>query len=380
MTDLDDRLRRDLATLADRMPVTDIADGSVRRGKQRRMRRATIAATAGIAIVVAAIIVPITLAGRSTQHHPSPRATNSAGPTSPTLDPSDGGKYPAWEVAAPVLGSPSEPPPLQKQCRRDQIHATAQTRPTPHGVVGVVSLVGHNCTPYTKGPAELRSATGLNLMVGYQRVASSVDQAANFPTPSGYSLNWGFTWSGSWCGTRAASVVIPPGASPVASKPTPRIVAPLTGPSPACHGTSRSVLVPGITGATADGEPDGQGDPVETSPADWSGLRAQLHVPPISPGIPFTGFSVTLRNTTGRAIILSPCPAYRMAVSRHNSGELFHPRALTCPPQPRTVPAHGSILIPLRGRQGAPARSHRRITFGFAIAGVPPSTVTVRVG
>jgi hypothetical protein len=349
----------------------------------RRSARPVIAVSA-TAAVAAAIALPLAFDGHShpnatesgpsvgSSHHAHtvPIADRQPMPRT-SLDPSRRGQDRAWLVAAPLLGDPSQPAPVGTPCRAGQIHATARTRPIPDGVAAVVTLTGRHCTPTTtSGPVALQSANGERLAVKDIGGGSHVDPPVNFPMPSGWSITWGLAWRGSWCGAHARSVVLR----------SPRIIAPLSGPSPACHGESTSVLVPGVAGTPGgDGIPRDQTDPVQPAPADWAGLRAKLHVPAIHSGVPITGLSVTLRNPTSAPIVLAPCPAYRMLVNRPHSGEVFGARALTCPSQPRVVPAHGAIRIPLRGRQGGPARAHHLISFSFAIADVPVSTVQVRV-
>jgi hypothetical protein len=368
MTDLDDRLRHDLAQLANRMPIQDMTDASVQRGERLRLRRRTIGATAGVAVLVAAVVVPITLAGRSTQASTS--APGNGQQVGANLDPSHGGTDLEWQVMAPILGTISPALRLQTPpCKPSEITASATTRGDPDGVVGVVTVNGaHNCTlNYTRGPTALLGPDHQRLAV--RRVLGEVQPAL---PANGGPMAAGFAWRGSWCGPQATAVLLTGGAGP--------ITAPLTGPSPPCDGRSHSDFVTGYAG-----QPD---EALQFAPAAWSGLTATVSAPAVLHGTSLTstltGITVALHNTTGVPISLAPCPSYALTVTnaQGDGGSALNTvsPAFPCPPKPRVVPAHGSVTVALPNGELYPQDTApsgpTKVTIQFGILGVPIATTT----
>jgi hypothetical protein len=391
MTELDDRLRHHLATLAARMPISEVADESVRQGQQRKLRRTTILATTGIAIVVAAVVVPLTLLGRSAHQtsadgaHPAPKPSG-ASRVSGRIDVS---KRP-WQVAAPELLRADGPiTPYRRRCAPGQITATAQTRLSTDGVVGVVTLSGDHCSiPVDEGPTELLAATGDRLAVRSVEMNPQDNPGQNIRPDIAFANGqaiWGFSWTGSWCGAAAASVVLPTyDPSTDSLLPVGHVRARLSGPQPACQGTSHSTLTAGAAGLPTE--------PVLPPPAAWSGLTARLHVARVTDGNELTQLVATLRNSTDRPIALDPCPSYTMEFISHITGFGKKPTTGTevngangsfgCRQPATVVPANGEVAFHLPDRAddaGTSAIPHSTVTIRFAIAGVPTATARSRV-
>ena len=294
----------------------------------------------------------------------------------------------AFRVAAPILDAAAGPgPPLdQPACVPSDVTATAQTRVIASGVAGVVELVGAHCSlRISAGPAELLDSAGVPLALPVNRAVASINPAANqrpdVPLGNGIA-GWGFTWSGSWCGPKAASVVVAldDDASQPASGSEQQIVAPLTGPAPRCLGHTAAVLMPGV--------PGGPTEATLAPPPDWAGLRATLSMPATTDGHTLPAAVVELQNTTAVPIAISPCPDYALDIDSSVSvGTAMQASrgALTCPPSARVVPAHGAISYHLdaqpidEGDPGDGATHGSIVTARFAIAGIPTARATLRV-
>jgi hypothetical protein len=261
------------------------------------------------------------------------------------------------------------------------MRATATTHKAADGVLGVVTIVGRTvhsrigrrpCSPaYGYGPSALLDAAGHRLDVTAMSGHVTTNQPATFP----YAVTatpevWGFAWRGSWCGSKATSVVMPHDKSRYAKRPVPRLVVHLHGPQPTCQSGSNSTLTPGIAGF--------KHDPVQTPPADWSALRARLHVPALHRKVRIGGLAVTLRNPTSQPIALSPCPTYRIGVTRAHSGEMTGETALACTAN-SVVAANGSMRVPLDFHTAASSHVGRTLHFTFAMAGFPSATAHGKV-
>jgi hypothetical protein len=266
------------------------------------------------------------------------------------------------------------------------VTATAQTRPIVAGVAGVVELVGAHCSLHiSAGPTELLDSAGNRLVLQVDTTPKAVNPAANqrsdLPLAIGIA-GWGFTWRGSWCGAAATAVVLAldDGSSQPASSSGERIVAPLTGPAPACHGMSDAVLVPGV--------PGGPTDPTLTPPPQWAGLRATLTLPATTDGHTLPAVVVDLQNTAAVPITISPCPDYTLDIDSAVTGGTEMDAgggALPCPQRAQVIPAHAAISYHLDARpydQGGPgngANQGSTVTARFAIAGIPTARATLRV-
>jgi hypothetical protein len=291
----------------------------------------------------------------------------------------------AFRVAAPVLDyavGPG-PAPVQPACVPSDVTASAHTRPIASGVAGVVELVGAHCSLYiSTSPTELLDSAGNNLAVPVDATVTTINPALHQRTDVDFALgsvDWGFTWRGSWCGPKAASIVIDLDAnsSQPASGSTEQIVAPLTGPAPPCQGHSAVVLIPGV--------PGGPTDATLTPPPEWAGLRATLTLPATTDGSTLSSAVVQLENTTAAAIVMSPCADYALDIDNATAGGSALQGgggSLPCPHTPEVVPANGAIsyeLGPQTYDEGDPAGGATKgstVTARFAIAGISTARAT----
>jgi hypothetical protein len=294
----------------------------------------------------------------------------------------------AFRVAAPVLDFAAGPGPAPEQavCLASDVTATAETRPIASGVAGVVELVGAHCSLHiSTWPTELLDSAGNDLAVPVDTTVTTVNPALNqrtdVPLALG-SVDWGFTWRGSWCGPKAASIVIALDAnqSQPASGPPNQIVVPLTGPAPPCQGHSTAVLLPGVPGEPTDA--------TLPPPPEWSGLHVTLTLPATTDGRTLNSAVVQLENITAVPIVMSPCPDYALDIDNFTAGGSALQGgggALPCPQSPEVVPAHGTIRYDLgaqsydEGDPGGGANPGSTVTARFAIAGIPTARATSRV-
>jgi hypothetical protein len=331
MTDLDDRLRRDLVALADRMQTPDIADGAVHHGQRiRRERRATVAVIA-VAVAVAAIVIPLALDTGSAGSPP----TKPAG-KSPSATPHPEGTSRAdrpFDVAGPpsavVTGLPQR---YHRACTPAETHATATLRPSPDGVIGVVALSStHRCAVQLETiDMTLLDAAGQPLSVrdeGQSRFIPATNEASPPFT------SFGFAWNGSWCGARAATIT--------AALKNGAVRAPVTGPQPQCTGSSNSVILLGALGYT--------GDPVQGAPPEWRSLNPTLSIAPLSAGPAVRDVELTLTNKGQRPVTLQPTPTYLIAIEPvHGDGPNDQAEyLLPVTPEAMVVPGFGTLRIAL---------------------------------
>jgi hypothetical protein len=268
-------------------------------------------------------------------------------------------------------------PPAQAPCNATDVTASATTRPIRHGVAGIVRLKGDHCSIDSKaGPDELRSgdtALGVRAIPWNQQSDPVAVPGYEFPLAAGNAV-WSFTWTGSWCGSHATSIVMP------LTNSHGDVVAPLAGPHPAC--AAGPTTTPSILRAGAPGIP---GQPDLPAPAEWSGLRAKLHLPKVLHSAKLPHLAVRLRNITGHDIVLAPCPAYAIvAFNRRGEGGTAkgYGSSFPCPGHPRVIPAHGAPIVAIPAshysrRLVAPHGGHVKVT--FAIRDVPPASAHARV-
>jgi hypothetical protein len=199
---------------------------------------------------------------------------------------------------------------------------------------------------------------------------------------------WGFAWRGSWCGATPTSVLVPmsdDAATPGGAASYGDLKVPLSGAVPACHGHSKSVLQPGVAGSPTREQQTA--DPVLPPPPEWAGLRLNLRVDPIIRNAMITGLTLTIRNTTGSPIALSPCPSYFLVISNATanggSEDAAGSGGIAC--GNKVLAAHATATYPLPDQtldEGSPGgvASGTVVTLQAAIAGVPTAKTTTRVG
>jgi hypothetical protein len=301
----------------------------------------------------------------------------TGGTKPPTVDPSHGGKDAAWRVIAPplfpVVGGPA---PTQPPCHASDITAHAVTRVIPGGVAGIVHLRGDQCSITSKaGPDELRSGdTTLNVASTPWNEEPDPLSAprSDIPLAAGHAV-WSFTWTGSFCGSTATSIVTP------LTKKRGDVVAPLSGPQPGCEANpsaTPSVLTPGA--------PVSPHQPSMPPGGGWSDLTAHLSVKPVIHQPLLRRMTITLTNPTDTDITLAPCPTYSLAVGTKHWRETPDPyqSALPCAYQARVVTAHQQVVIPLHdNRFDIPRFAHRhrsRLTVTWAVLDVPQAVAHTR--
>lgn len=301
-------------------------------------------------------------------------------------------------VGASVLLWPAGPGPalMQRPCQTRDVNATAVTKTIVGGVAGVLHLTGTGCSLHiSQGPQQLVAADGRMLAVRTDDTPPATNPPRvprdDLPLAAGNVL-WGFTWTGSWCGPRAAGIVIVMKDDPGVNGDHGSygaVRAPLTGPQPACVGDSDAVLRPGIAGNPADDQGPVAADAVLPVPPAWAGLRGGVTIPStVTDAVP--AFTYTLTNRTDLPIPLSPCPEYSTDISAGHPGSYGHSSItgeapLPCRAADNVVPAHGSLRFTLKGAnfdQGLPHPypNGSVVTVEVAIAGVATAKAAAHVG
>ena len=305
MTDCGDRLARVLRDAVPE-PPHDLDPVALRAIPAHRERRNRVLAPALAAAAVAAVAIGVPVAVHQLAAH------QRFGPQGPAV-PSPPARFTASEfrMAAPaqlVIGGAPIP---RATCRPQQITATAATRRTSGGVLGVIRLVGAvvshrgtlalRCTlPVARGPSALIGTGGQHLKVSLSR-GDRTSRPAN-PRPD-IALNngsaiWGFAWLGSYCGAPARAIAIPLHRAGKAS-----LLVPLRGPQPACNpATGPSTLIDGIAGAP--------GQPVQPPRPEYSSLRLTGQIEPGTTSSQLAPVDLTLRTVGSTPVTLDPCPAY----------------------------------------------------------------------
>ncbi|HEY3907569.1 MAG TPA: hypothetical protein VGM14_26935 [Streptosporangiaceae bacterium] len=315
MTDFDDRLAR---VLHDAVPAPphELEPSAIRASASRHERRKHRLAPAIAAVAVAAVAIGVPLAvhqlGAPQRRSSSPRAV-----TAPRPVPSPPAGFTANEFRmAPsgviVMGGP---PVRRAACTLKQISATAATRRTGGGVLGVIRLVGavisrqaglaERCTlPIVRGPTALTGPDGRVLKVarsGGDPTSRPANPRPDIAVNNGNAI-WGFAWLGSYCGAPASAIEIPLDQAGEAS-PHVSLLVPLHGPQPACEPAGgASTLIDGVAGAP--------GEPVQPARPEYSSLRLTGQIKPGTTSGQLAPIDLTLR-TIGRVpVTLDPCPAY----------------------------------------------------------------------
>jgi hypothetical protein len=371
MTDPGDRLARVLRDAVPE-PPHELDRGAIRAGATRRGRRKRVFAPALAAAAVAAVAIGVPLAAHQLGTQRQPGSRGLAVPSPPA-----GFNANEFRMAPPpqlVVGGAALP---RATCTPHQIRATAATRRTAGGVLGVIRLVGtvvahkygvaERCTlPIKRGPSALIGAAGQRLKIPLSR-GDRTNRPAN-PRPdialTDGNAVWGFAWLGSWCGHRARAIEIPldhAGQAPL------RV--PLHGPQLTCQPATRtSTLIDGIAGAP--------GEPVQPPRPDYSNLRLIAQIEPGTTGDQLAPIDLTLRTIGSAPVTLDPCPAYAgrdQATAR--SGGFSGPISagyLPCTKHETVIrpghPLHWTI----------PATSFQQS--GPGSAAIPGSTVYVQLG
>jgi hypothetical protein len=264
-----------------------------------------------------------------------------------------------------IVGGISRP---QRTCKATEVHATASVRRSPDGVIDVVALT-------TKHKCEIHVGDLNPTMYDAQHNALDVPVVANEDTANpAQNEGWtppttlGFAWDGSWCGAVAATVGIPltKGA----------VEATLSGPEPACMGSSTAILIPG-----AFGHP---GNPVQGAPPEWRYVTASFHVPAVTRSPALVHPRVTFTNSSDQPVVLRPTATYAIGVrDKYGDGtEVLGLHPLRLPADANTVTAHGSLRVELPSESIVEDYRNlrgRRITATFAMAGVPDASTTSRL-
>lgn len=376
MTDVDDRLARVLHDAAPE-PPHEFDPRAVRASAARHRQRRHLTAPALAAAAVVAVAVGVLLAAHQPatqqEHHHQQHPQRFVVPPPPA-----GFTANEFRMAGPAeLALAVGPVPLPRAtCSPRQITATAATRRTEGGVLGVVRLTGAvvahrdgsalRCTlPIRRGPSALLTADGrvLNVPVSPgDRTTPPSNLRPDLPLTNGDAV-WGFAWLGSYCSARAGAVEIP-----LRHAATGSLRIPLRGPQPSCDpATPASRLIDGIAGAP--------GQPVQPPRPQYSTLRLTGRIEPGTTSQRLAPINLTLRTTSTAAITLDPCPTYagRDDATAHSGG-------FRDPIRSGYLPCTGHALVMRPGHPlhfTIPASS---LIQTLGTGAIPGSTVHVRLG
>jgi hypothetical protein len=196
-------------------------------------------------------------------------------------------------------------------CKPRQISATAATRRTDGGVLGVISLVGavishraglaERCSlPIKLGPTALIGPDGRVLEVtrsGGDPTSRPANPRPDIAISDGNAI-WGFAWLGSYCGVPARAIEIPLDHAGEAT-----LAVPLHGPQPACGPAGQtSTLIDGVAGFPSE--------PVQPARPDYASLRLAGQIEPGTTSAQLAPIDLTLRTIGRTPVTLDPCPAY----------------------------------------------------------------------
>ncbi len=317
MTDLGDRLAR---VLHDAVPDPphELDPTAIRASATQHRHRNRLLAPALAAAAVAAVAIGVPLAGHQLATHQQPGPQRPAVPSPPV-------RFTASEfrMASPfgmdVVGGVALP---RATCTPQQISATAATRRTDGGVLGVMRLVGavvshrdglaERCTlPIARGPSALIGPDGTRLMVtlsGGDPTSPPANPRPDIALSNGNAI-WGFAWLGSYCGAPARAIEIPLHHAGTSLR------VPLRGPQPGCEPPAgASTLIDGIAGAP--------GEPVQPPRPEYSSLRLAGQIEPGTTTGQLAPIDLMLRTIGSAPITLDPCPAYagRDYATAHSGG------------------------------------------------------------
>jgi hypothetical protein len=305
MTDFGDRLARVLHDAVPE-PPHELDPSAIRASATQRGHRKRLLAPALAAAAVAAVAIGVPLAGHQLATHQQPGPQRPAVPSPPA-----GLTASEFRMAPPpqlVVGPDLMP---RATCTPHQISATAATRRTDGGVLGVIRLVGavvshrdglaERCTlPIARGPSALIGTDGRRLRVplsGGDPTSPPANPRPDIALSNGNAI-WGFAWLGSYCGAPAGAIEFPLGHAGDAS-----LLVPLRGPQPGCGpAAGASTLIDGIAGAP--------GEPVQPPRPEYSSLRLAGQIEPGTTSGQLAPIDLTLRTIGSAPITLDPCPAY----------------------------------------------------------------------
>ena len=318
MTDFGDRLARMLHDTVPE-PPHELDPAAIRASPAHRERRERVLAAALAAAAVAVVAVGVPLAGHQLTTQQQPGTRGPAVPSPPARFTAN-----EFRMASPFGIEAIGGVPIQRAtCTPRQISATAATRRTDGGVLGVIRLVGAvvshrygfagRCTlPVARGPSALIGTDGRRLNVplsGGDRTSRPSNPRPDLALNDGDAI-WGFAWLGSYCGAPASAIQIPLDHARQAS-----LRVPLRGPQPGCQPTTgASTLIDGIAGAPAQ--------PVQPPRPDYSSLRLAGQIEPGTTSAQLAPIDVTLRTIGSAPVTLDPCPAYagRDWATAHSGG------------------------------------------------------------
>jgi hypothetical protein len=376
MTDDSDRLARVLHDAVPE-PPHELDPAAIRASPAWHERRKRLLAPALAAAAVAAVAVGVPIAVHQLAAH------QRHGPQGPAVpSPPAGFTAKEFRMAPPPQEVVGGAPFPRATCTPRQITATAATRRTDGGVLGVIRLVGavvshrdgvaERCTlPVARGPSALIGTDGRLLDVPLSRGdrTSRPENPLSFAALNNGSAIWGFAWLGSYCGTPARAIEIPLHHAGQAS-----LHVQLRGPQPGCEPTTRtSTLIDGVAGSP--------GQPVQPPRPEYSSLRLTGQIEPGTTHSQLAPIDLTLRTTGTTPVTLDPCPAYAgrdYATARSGGfGDPISSRYLPCtlhaavvrPGHPLhwTIPATSLLQTP-----GTGAIPGTTVYVQVGIAGVPP--------
>lgn len=352
----------------------------------RAHRRAWLVAPAAAAVIVLAVATLVALVVHRPGSRPAatgPSPSNGTSTATAVPAPPSGYRAREFRLAGPLGEVPIIGPAVipRATCTAKQITASAATRRTIGGVLGVVRLRGDvvandsgyplRCSlPISHGPSRLIAADGRSLPVrlanGNARYPAG-NPRSDLPLASGDAI-WGFAWFGSACDDRAVALEVP-------LKQGGSIRAPLRGPQPLCS-SGGSVLVDGIAGRP--------GEPVQPARPEYAQLRLSGHIESGTTPYRVAPIKLTLRTVGTNPVPLDPCPAYSSSVwanARNGGfGGTYKLGALACTQTVRVIrPGHPLRFTVGSGWLDETAIRGSTVHVDIGIAGVPPLKLTTRV-
>lgn len=282
-------------------PPGQLDPSAIRASASQHRRRTRLLAPALAAVAVAAVAIGVPLVSNQLPAGQQPVQHGPAVPSPPT-----GFTANEFRMAPPPELQTGGPPLPRPTCSLRQISATAVTRRTSGGVLGVIGFAGavvshrhgfaERCTlPIARGPSALIGPHGQRLRVPLV-AGDSTSRPANalaYGALNNGKAIWGFAWLGPYCGAPARALEVPLHASKASLR------VPLSGPQPPCTpDTAPSGLIDGIAGYP--------GQPVQPAPPDYSDLRLAGRIEPGTTHGQLAPISLTLRTVGSTPVTLDP--------------------------------------------------------------------------